>query len=57
MSREVALRRQLDAFVDSVARSAPPVVSGEDGRRALALAFRILDGMHGKHEGARESAG
>jgi len=37
------LRAEITAFLDSIAtRSAPPV-SGEDGRRALALAVGVLE--------------
>jgi predicted dehydrogenase len=42
---EEPLRRQLLAFTTSVREGRPPVVSGEDGRRALGLAHRILDGI------------
>jgi predicted dehydrogenase len=42
---EEPLRRQLLAFVSSVREGRPPVVSGEDGRRALSLAGRILEGI------------
>jgi predicted dehydrogenase len=42
---EEPLRRQLLAFVASVREGRPPVVSGEDGRRALHLATRILEGI------------
>jgi predicted dehydrogenase len=40
---EEPLRRQLVAFVKSVREGSRPVVSGEDGRRALALAHTILE--------------
>ena len=42
---EEPLRRQLAAFVRSVRDGSPPVVSGADGRRALALALTILSRM------------
>jgi len=42
---EEPLRRQLAAFLHSVRTSTPPVVSGDDGRRALALAHAILSQM------------
>ena len=42
---EEPLRRQLSAFLESIQRGSPPRVSGEDGRRALALARTILDRM------------
>jgi len=44
-SSEEPLRRQLAAFVDAVTAGRRPVVSGEDGRRALALATTILERM------------
>lgn len=40
---EEPLRRQLAAFVDAVRGRSQPAVSGQDGRRALALALTILD--------------
>jgi predicted dehydrogenase len=43
--QEEPLRRQLAAFVRAVATGSRPVVSGEDGRRALALARTVLDRM------------
>jgi predicted dehydrogenase len=42
---EEPLRRQLAAFVKAAAAGSPPQVSGQDGRRALALARTILDRM------------
>jgi predicted dehydrogenase len=36
------LRRQLESFVQAVRQRTAPVVSGRDGRRALALALEIL---------------
>ena len=39
------LRRQIEAFLGAVRGRATPVVSGTDGRRALALAHRILARM------------
>ena len=42
---EEPLARQLAAFVSSVRDHAAPAVSGEDGRRALALAHTIVDRM------------
>jgi len=48
---EEPLRRQLEAFVRAARGEAPVVVSGEDGRRALALAHRILADMEkGTHD-------
>jgi predicted dehydrogenase len=37
-----ALRLELDSFARAVAGEAPPPVSGRDGRRALAVALRIV---------------
>jgi predicted dehydrogenase len=42
---EEPLRRQLAAFLRSVRDGSPPLVSGADGRRALALALTILSRM------------
>jgi predicted dehydrogenase len=39
------LRLQIEAFARAVRDRTPPVVSGEDGRRALALAHAILSRM------------
>ena len=39
------LRRQVEAFVVAVRNRSTPVVSGSDGRRALALAHAILERM------------
>jgi predicted dehydrogenase len=44
-SQEEPLRRQLAAFILAVQEGTRPVVSGEDGRRALALALTILERM------------
>ncbi len=40
------LHRQLAAFVDAVRQRSQPLVSGADGRRALALALRVLQRIH-----------
>jgi predicted dehydrogenase len=42
---EEPLRRQNEAFLGAVAKRSRPVVTGEDGRRALALAHSILARM------------
>lgn len=42
---EEPLRRQLEAFVAAVRERSRPVVSGEDGRRALRFALRIAEAM------------
>jgi predicted dehydrogenase len=41
--RDEPLRRELADFVDAVRSRRAPLVSGDDGRRALALATRIAD--------------
>src|SRR5207247_2784069 len=45
VANEEPLRRELADFVDAVAVRRTPLVTGEDGRRALALAQRITDRM------------
>ena len=50
--RDEPLRRELADFVRAVQRGEPPGVTGEDGRRALALAERIAGGMQAADSGA-----
>jgi predicted dehydrogenase len=40
-AQEDALRNEIRAFVDAVRNDAPPLVSGEDGKRALEVALAI----------------
>ncbi|MDX6529863.1 MAG: hypothetical protein QOH41_2153 [Blastocatellia bacterium] len=40
------LRAEIESFLKAAANGSPPVVSGEDGRRALALALRTLQQIH-----------
>src|SRR5437588_2432592 len=40
------LRAEMEAFLQAAAEGSQPVVSGEDGRRALALALRTLEQIH-----------
>ncbi len=42
---EEPLRRQIESFAEAVRGRSTPVVSGADGRRALALAHKILERM------------
>jgi len=42
---EEPLRRELADFVDAIVTKRPPLVTGEDGRRALAVAQMITDKM------------
>jgi predicted dehydrogenase len=45
--REEPLKRELADFVSAIRDRRPPLVTGEDGRRALALAQRITERMIG----------
>jgi predicted dehydrogenase len=47
VANQEPLERELADFVDAVASRGAPMVTGEDGRRALALAQRITDRMAG----------
>jgi predicted dehydrogenase len=40
------LRAEIESFLKATADGSQPVVSGEDGRRALALALRTLEQIH-----------
>jgi predicted dehydrogenase len=40
------LRAEIESFLSAAASGSQPVVSGEDGRRALALALRTLEQIH-----------
>src|SRR6266849_5240212 len=40
------LRAEIESFLQTCANNSRPLVSGEDGRRALALALRTLDQIH-----------
>jgi len=43
VSNEEPLVRELSDFIDAVESGRPPLVTGEQGRRALALAQEITD--------------
>jgi predicted dehydrogenase len=47
VANEEPLARELADFVDAIARRRPPLVTGEDGRRALALAAEIAGAIGG----------
>jgi predicted dehydrogenase len=47
VARDEPLRRELADFVDAIRTGRPPLVSGADGRRALALATRVAEAMAG----------
>jgi predicted dehydrogenase len=58
---EEPLKRELADFVDAVRSRRPPAVTGEDGRRALVLATKIVEKMQSdsttslrRHEGHEE---
>jgi predicted dehydrogenase len=40
------LRAETESFLDTCFKKSQPIVSGEDGRRALSLALRTLDQIH-----------
>src|SRR5256886_3165120 len=40
------LRAEIESFIESASTNSRPLVSGEDGRRALALALRTLEQIH-----------
>ncbi len=43
-----ALRAEIESFLDCIAKNKPPIVSGEDGLRALETAIRITEQVTGK---------
>jgi predicted dehydrogenase len=45
VQQEEPLKRELEDFIASVRERRPPVVTGAQGRAALALAERIVEGM------------
>ena len=53
ITAEEPLLAELTSFLDAVRRRAPPVVSLEEGRRALSLALDILRAI-GEHSGRLE---
>jgi predicted dehydrogenase len=40
------LRAEIESFLQAIENGSRPIVSGQDGRRALALALRTLDQIH-----------
>jgi predicted dehydrogenase len=61
VASEEPLKRELEDFVQAAATRRAPLVSGEQGRRALALAQQITDRMAAdlqprKHENAKEES-
>jgi predicted dehydrogenase len=60
VTNEEPLKRELADFVDAVVSRRPPTVTGEDGRRALAVAQQITDKIEAqmpprKHEDTRNN--
>src|SRR5678809_108978 len=51
------LRAEITAFLDSIENHAEPPVSGEDGRRALALAVGVLEKIDAHLVGVRKAIG
>jgi predicted dehydrogenase len=45
VQREEPLKGELEDFVDAIRTGRPPLVTGADGRRALALAARVAEAM------------
>lgn len=50
------LRAEIESFLQASAKGSRPVVSGEDGRRALALALRTLEQIHAHSRNSGVSA-
>lgn len=48
VDKDEPLKRQIEAFVESVTGGAPPAVTGRDGRNALEVAVRIIKVMRDK---------
>jgi predicted dehydrogenase len=46
VTRVEPLRAEIESFFNAATHNTPPIVSGEDGRRALSLALRTLDQIH-----------
>lgn len=45
-----ALKDQINAFLNSIINKVPPVVSGEDGKKALSIAIEITQKVHDYNE-------
>jgi predicted dehydrogenase len=45
VEREEPLERELQDFVDAIRAQRPPLVTGEQGRAALALAEQVVERM------------
>lgn len=51
-----ALKSEIEAFLECIRNDRRPLVSGEDGLRALETAIRITDQVHANLEATRKSA-
>jgi predicted dehydrogenase len=49
-----ALKSEIESFLDCIRNDKPPIVSGEDGLRALETAIRITEQVHANHEATRQ---
>jgi predicted dehydrogenase len=49
-----ALRSEIESFLDCIRNNRRPIVSGEDGLRALETAIRITDQVHANLKGSRQ---
>jgi predicted dehydrogenase len=50
-----ALKSEIESFLDCIRNDKPPIVSGEDGLRALETAIRITEQVHANLEATRRS--
>jgi predicted dehydrogenase len=51
-----ALKSEIESFLDCIRNDRPPIVSGEDGLRALETAIRITEQVHANLGATRKSA-
>jgi predicted dehydrogenase len=54
ITKEEPLKRELADFVDAVRSGREPLVTGEQGRRALSLAQQIVDRMNSENTKTRK---
>ena len=51
-----ALKSEIESFLDCIRNDRPPIVSGDDGLRALETAIRITEQVHANLEASRKPA-
>jgi predicted dehydrogenase len=51
-----ALKSEIESFLDCIRNDRRPLVSGEDGLRALETAIRITEQVHANLEATRKTA-